>query len=675
MKETINVVLFSGGRGTATIADALLRYPQFSLTLLVNAYDDGLSTGILRSFIPGMLGPSDIRKNICRLISTDNQSNIALKFLLEYRFPQNTTYHQGMSALTDILALRDPEGFSDLAVVFKQLSLEKARKIAIGFASFIGFAQKRANEGVLFDFSDCSLGNILFSSFYLASANDFNLAITKFTQLCGVETNILNINNGKNLFLAGIKADGTLLRSEAEIVAPQNASGILEIFLLSSPLSEEDVKKWIDVPIETTIADLKNRSVSPILSPLAKMAIQNADLIVYGPGTQHSSLFPSYLTEGLAHCIAANTRAEKVFVGNILKDYEIQSDTANSIVDKFLYYMNEKGRNDYKFKDLATQFFFHFKNFAIKNDGDYVGFLAAENTLGNSKIVLKDWEVWNGMHSGRHVVDELIGVVNARFQTHVKPLPHMVSIVVPGLNESRTVERVLRELALLDFRSLNLSKEIIFVDGGSSDGTANIASANKDVKVFRLNEGAGRGDALRLGIEKASGDMTVFFPCDGEYLAQDLIPIVHILIKNEFQVVLGSRTIKCVNVSGRIREIYRGNFVGYWISKYGGILIGTLGLFLYNRFVSDPLTGIKAFDTQVLKSLRLRSHGVDLDTELIAKLLKSGVFIFELPVEYRPRKKVEGKKTTVFDGIKALFALIRYRIYSNAKIINYYSCL
>lgn len=58
------VVLFCGGRGSATIIRALLRQTDVELTLLVNAYDDGLSTGALRDFIPGMLGPSDFRKNL-----------------------------------------------------------------------------------------------------------------------------------------------------------------------------------------------------------------------------------------------------------------------------------------------------------------------------------------------------------------------------------------------------------------------------------------------------------------------------------------------------------------------------------------------------------------------------------------------------------------------------------
>src|SRR6201996_8542467 len=79
------IVLFCGGRGSATIIRALLRQTDVELTLLVNAYDDGLSTGALRDFIPGMLGPSDFRKNLSYLFGNYSQAQYALKSLMEYR--------------------------------------------------------------------------------------------------------------------------------------------------------------------------------------------------------------------------------------------------------------------------------------------------------------------------------------------------------------------------------------------------------------------------------------------------------------------------------------------------------------------------------------------------------------------------------------------------------------
>src|SRR5580698_4131072 len=86
-RSRINVVLFSGGSGTRSITDALLKQKQISLKILINAYDDGHSTGRLRRFLPGMLGPSDVRKNINRLMPTTERSQRCLKQVSDYRLP------------------------------------------------------------------------------------------------------------------------------------------------------------------------------------------------------------------------------------------------------------------------------------------------------------------------------------------------------------------------------------------------------------------------------------------------------------------------------------------------------------------------------------------------------------------------------------------------------------
>src|ERR1700676_5197103 len=86
-RSKLNVVLFSGGSGTQNITEALRKHPQISLKILINAYDDGHSTGRLRRFIPGMLGPSDVRKNINRLMPSSERSQQSLKQVSDYRLP------------------------------------------------------------------------------------------------------------------------------------------------------------------------------------------------------------------------------------------------------------------------------------------------------------------------------------------------------------------------------------------------------------------------------------------------------------------------------------------------------------------------------------------------------------------------------------------------------------
>jgi len=83
----LKVVLFSGGSGTQSITEAFLRHPQISLTILINAYDDGHSTGRLRRFVPGMLGPSDVRKNVNRLMPAVERAQKSLKLISDHRLP------------------------------------------------------------------------------------------------------------------------------------------------------------------------------------------------------------------------------------------------------------------------------------------------------------------------------------------------------------------------------------------------------------------------------------------------------------------------------------------------------------------------------------------------------------------------------------------------------------
>ena len=105
-RTKLNVVLFSGGSGTQTITAAFLKHGQIALTILINAYDDGLSTGRLRRFIPGMLGPSDVRKNINRLMPRTQDCHLALRALSDYRLHVGAPYDEAMSLVRAIATKR-----------------------------------------------------------------------------------------------------------------------------------------------------------------------------------------------------------------------------------------------------------------------------------------------------------------------------------------------------------------------------------------------------------------------------------------------------------------------------------------------------------------------------------------------------------------------------------------
>ncbi len=649
----LNVVVFSGGRGTASITDALLRHAQIELTVVVNAYDDGLSTGRLRALLPGMLGPSDVRKCFARLMPTDDRSDVALRTLLEHRLPTPMAFDDGMRALRSLCDGTTP---SALVSMLGELRVSQMRQMGGALEAVAA----RLEQGRTFDFSDCCIGNLIFAGMYLLRGESFNAAIDDFGEWLRARGRLCNVTDGQNLVLVALKEDGTFLRDEAAIVAPQNSSPIRDIFLLERYPSEGEASALALLGVEPVREVLTRREIFPEIAPSCREAIASADIVVYGPGTQHSSLFPSYLTRGLAEAIAANTAAEKVLVTNIAMDHEIQSETTESLAKKVLYFMSRKGASIQKPEALITTAFVQ----TTRNEAGGRSYLEVADTAGRlvgAPMVSGDWEARQGEHRGGRVVAEIVSLASQRAQKKLKPHHFKVSIVVPCLDEVRTVRGVLEDLMLLDLSPYDLGKEVLFVDGGSHDGSPDAAASVRGVTCLasRLGRGRGRGRALRTGIDAATGNLIVFFPSDGEYQANEIVRLVEPIVRGETHVVFGNRTAAVSSFSDYMRSIYDGHVGGSLMGKYGGMTLSVMGLVLLDRYVGDVLTGVKAFDAKVLRDLNLRADGVDLETELLAKLARARETIVEIPVSYRGRTRAQGKKTRLRDGVGALAMLVR----------------
>jgi 2-phospho-L-lactate transferase/gluconeogenesis factor (CofD/UPF0052 family) len=659
------VVLFSGGSGTKSITEALLRHPQISLTILINAYDDGHSTGRLRRFIPGMLGPSDVRKNINRLMPLNERGQKALKVISDHRLPVGISRADALDFIDHVLAGSYAALPPKLGVEFERLALGQYRRMCSFLHTFIEYFHEQERAGRTFDFTDCAIGNLLFAGCYLQEGRDFNRAIDAFSTFYEVAPGVLqNITEGENLFLVAEKENGAVLLNEADIVAAQDAAKISELFLLDEDSYWNYVENGDGEPAGGWGAFFRERHRVPRLNARAARVLTDADVIVYGPGTQHSSLFPSYMTDGVAEAVAANKKADKLFVGNIHRDYDIQADDANDLARKLLYAFSRGNRVQVNWLDIVSHFFVQRVDDNTLSKAKYVPFDEQHFSFPLETVKARDWEEQEGRHSGGYVLDELQEILQAKIDVQLQRVHHMVSIIVPVLNEARTIEEVLRSLTKLDFQRFNLTKEIIVVDGGSSDNTVEIARTVSNTRVFQLESRLGRGAAMRLGVAKARGNIVLFFPGDNEYRPDDVYLLVQSLLESRFRAVFGTRAVKCTNLSERLKTIYENNWRLYITSKYGGMLLSVLTLFLYNRYVTDVLSSVKAFDAHLLRSLQLRSNGIDLETEIVAKLSKRREYMFELPVDYKPRPRSEGKKITAGDGIRAILALIRYRFAS-----------
>ena len=198
---------------------------------------------------------------------------------------------------------------------------------------------------------------------------------------------------------------------------------------------------------------------------------------------------------------------------------------------------------------------------------------------------------------------------------------------------------------------------MIVVDGGSQDGSIEIIKKYKNVKFYSLKN-CKKGDALKYGIEKSKGDIIVFFPSDDEYAVEYIEKVIAPIMLRQSGIVYGSRMIKCINLNDQLGTIYKKDFLGMLLSKYGGKLINLFILAFFNKSISDPFTSLKAFDANLLKKLHLNQKGFDMDFEIFVKLNNAKNFFLEVPVGYKPRSRNSGKKMTVIEGLKCLFYLI-----------------
>ncbi len=224
-----------------------------------------------------------------------------------------------------------------------------------------------------------------------------------------------------------------------------------------------------------------------------------------------------------------------------------------------------------------------------------------------------------------------------------------ISIIVPVYNERNTVAELLRRAL-----SVEIDKEVIVVDDGSTDGTREFLDGfdHESVTVVMHPENLGKGAAVRTGLERATGEYVVVQDADLEYDPKQIPRLIEPLERGECDAVYGDRypfTDK--------RNVRRMQILTY----LGNYLVGCLVSALFMKRIHDVETCYKVMKTTTAKSLGLRSSGFDIEPEITAKLLKRGYRIKEVPIAYSYRRYSEGKKITWRDGIVAFLTAIKYR--------------
>jgi glycosyltransferase involved in cell wall biosynthesis len=223
-----------------------------------------------------------------------------------------------------------------------------------------------------------------------------------------------------------------------------------------------------------------------------------------------------------------------------------------------------------------------------------------------------------------------------------------VSFLIPAFNEAATIAEL---LARVD--RLNLEKQVIVVDDGSTDETATIvsqwASQHGDVLLLQQRN-RGKGAAIRAGIAHVDGEIIVIQDADLEYDPADVPSLIEPISDGMADAVFGSRL-----SGGKPQRAYL-----FW-HRVGNRFLSLLTGVLFNTTLTDMETGYKAFRTDVLRTLTLTRDDFTIEPEMTGELCRRKYRIYEVPIAYYGRTYEEGKKITWRDGFKAVWVLLLVR--------------
>jgi len=221
----------------------------------------------------------------------------------------------------------------------------------------------------------------------------------------------------------------------------------------------------------------------------------------------------------------------------------------------------------------------------------------------------------------------------------------LLSVIMPVFNEAKTIREILEKI-----NSVNVDKEIIVIDDGSSDDTGKILRGMglANLKVIHHTTNRGKGAAFLTGLAHATGEFVIIQDADLEYEPNDYQKLLEVIKTGNVDIVLGARFMK--------------GYKGLFIHRMGNRFLTNLVNFFFGAKLNDCFTCYKLFRRETINRLGLSAKGFDIEIEIIAKALKNKLRIGEEFISYHPRSYAEGKKIRCRDGLKAAWSIIKYSL-------------
>lgn len=232
--------------------------------------------------------------------------------------------------------------------------------------------------------------------------------------------------------------------------------------------------------------------------------------------------------------------------------------------------------------------------------------------------------------------------------------PRRLSVVIPAYNEEASIAEVVERVRRAKTAGLEL--EIVVIDDGSRDKTAQAIRAIPGVKAVFHGRNKGKGAALKSGFAAATGDIFLIQDADLEYDPGDYPALLEPLLNDQADVVLGSRFTR-----QRPRFFFGKDRSPFFTHYIGNITITAVTNLLYGQSFTDYEGCYKALTRRALEQVSVRAEGFEFDNELVCRLLRRGARFCEVAIRYAPRSYEQGKKITWKDGMIMLWTILKCR--------------
>lgn len=234
-----------------------------------------------------------------------------------------------------------------------------------------------------------------------------------------------------------------------------------------------------------------------------------------------------------------------------------------------------------------------------------------------------------------------------------------LSILMPVYNERAWIESIVTRVIRQDVPGIT-AKELIIIEDGSKDGSTDLVrdlSLRYPAVIRPLfqEKNQGKGAAIRRGVEAMTGDVCLIQDADMEYDPTDYEKLLRPILEGKADVVFGTR----FGLTPQHRVLY------FW-HMVANKALTLLSNMLTNVNLTDMETCYKAFRSELIKSIPLRSSRFGFEPEITIKVAQRRARMYEVGINYNGRTYAEGKKITWVDGLKAVFIIFRFVLFPDA---------